>query len=189
MRTEKALVLVFLLGLISKFFIHFPGYSIMLIISLLTIATLYFPLGFYFLCDKKIKTQNLPLSIFGGMALAMVPVGVLFKIMYWPGSFVDLVAGAVFSIVIFLVAYIKGKNSSADLKKYYDQLVLRAAILTSLACLFLVIPSEGLIRFQYRQDPELARVKANYYLHPENEKYAIEYNAYMAKLDSINEAK
>jgi hypothetical protein len=65
MKTEKALSIIFLIGIVLKFF-HISGGGVLSIISLLPISICYLLFGFYFFCDKEIKRQNVILSIISG---------------------------------------------------------------------------------------------------------------------------
>src|ERR1700751_1113349 len=94
MKTEKTIGIIFLAGLILKV-LHLPLGSVTVVLALGALGVLYFPAAFYFFCDKTIEKQNLGLSIVAGLLLAMVPVGILFKLQYWPGAQVYLLAGAI----------------------------------------------------------------------------------------------
>jgi len=184
MRTEKALTIVFLIGLSFKL-LHWPGAGPLIVISLSTIAMLYFPAAFYFFCDKVIKRQNLALSIVSGLFLSLIPVGILFKIMYWPGGQVYLLIGIVTAPIILAIIFFLKSKTVDDLKTYYRNMFLRTSILTALTIIFYLTSTSTLLKVQYWDDPELARLKTLHYTNPDNEEYKKQHDEYLSKRDSL----
>lgn len=184
MKTEKALTIVFLIGLLFKF-LHWPGTGPLLVISLSTITMLYFPAAFYFFCDQVIKRQNLLLSIVSGLFLSLIPLGILFKIMYWPGGQFYLLIGTVTAPIILAIIYFLKSKTADDLKTYYKNMFLRTSILTALTIVFYLTPTSTLIKIQYWDDPELARLKTLHYTNPDNEEYKKLHDEYLSKRDSL----
>jgi glucose uptake protein GlcU len=169
--------------------LHWPGAGELLIISLFAMTLLYFPLAFYFFCDKSIKRQNLAVSIISGFILAIAPVNILNKLMYWStetGQLRLLIAVGAVSILLFVILYLKSTSSSDELKIYYKNLFQRTLVICIATVIFYLIPTPTLIKIQYRDDPELARLKTLYYMHPDNAQYRKQYDDYVAKLDSLN---
>jgi hypothetical protein len=185
MRTEKILTIIFIVGLISKV-LHWSGAEQLLAISLFTLAILYFPTAFYFFCDKVIKRQNLVLSIVSGLFLALVPLGVLFKIMYWSGGQTYLSVGVVTSLIILAVIYFLKSKTSEDLKIYYENMFLRTSVLTCLAIIFYLTSTSTLLKIQYWDDPELARLKTLHYTDPINQEYKKQHDDYLSRRDTLN---
>ncbi|MDP1727265.1 MAG: hypothetical protein Q8M15_10820 [Bacteroidota bacterium] len=184
MRTEKVLTILFLVGLLFKV-LHWIGASQILAISLMTIAMLYFPAAFYFFCDKVIKRQNIALSIVSGLFLSLIPLGILFKIMYWRGGQVYLLTGLVTAPIILAVIYFLKSKTADELKTYYRNMFLRTSILTALAFLFYLTPTSTLLEIQYFRDPELARLKTLHYTYPDNYEYKKQHDDYISKRDSM----
>lgn len=184
MRTEKGLAIAFLVGLLFKY-LHWPGGGLILVISLSTIAMLYCPGAFYFFSDKAIKKQNLALSIISGFFLATIPIGVLFKLQYWPGAQVNLLVGTVAAPIILGVTLFLKSKAADDLKTYYKNMTIRTVILTTLTVLLYMTPTSTLLKMQYWDDPELARLKTLHYTHPENEEYRRQHDEYVMKRDSL----
>lgn len=185
MRTEKTLTIIFLVGLIFKL-LHWPEAGIILVISLSTIAMLYFPGAFYFFCDKVIKRQNLALSIVSGLFLSLIPLGILFKIMYWPGGHLYLLIGTVTAPIILIVVYFLKSKTTDDLATYYKNMFVRTTVLTVLTISFYLIPTATLLKIQYWDDQELARLKTLHYTNPDNEEYKRLHDEYLQKRDSLN---
>lgn len=177
MRTEISLFTAFLLALILKFS-HVPGANILLLLSLNFTALLYCPFAFYFFCDKKLKNQNLALSIFSGIFLAIIPIGILFTLLFWPGAMVNLSAGLLSGIVILAAIFLLRKKAGEQLHTYYKNMALRTSVWLSLCILFLALPLQTRVYLNYGYDPELARLKYQYYSNPDNQQYAEELKAY-----------
>jgi hypothetical protein len=181
MRTEKILSAVFLLGLVLKF-LNIPAAGMLLMLSLMGIGILYFPAAYYFFSDKEIKRQNIPLTIVAGLFLSLIPIGILFKLLYWPGPVkMYLIIGAVTAPIIFIISYISRTKAVDDLKIYYKNMLFRTGILTVLAVLFLLTSPGSILKIQYRNDPELARLKIQYFENRDNKEYKKQYDAYMLK--------
>lgn len=184
MRTEKTFAIIFIVGLIFKL-LHWPGAGIILVISLSTTSMLYFPAAFYFFCDKIIKRQNLALSIVSGIFLSLIPLGILFKIMYWPGGQLYLLIGTVTAPIILTIIYFLKSRTTEDLATYYKSMFARTIILTILTIIFYFIPTATLLKIQYWDDQELARLKTLHYTYPDNEEYKKQHDEYLLKRDSL----
>jgi hypothetical protein len=184
MKTEKTVAAIFLVGIIFKL-LHWPGGGPLVVVSLLVIAMLYFPFGFYFFCDKKIKQQNLPLSIISGAALAVIPIGVMYKIQSWPGAQVDLVLGLFSAPIILAGVYYLRKKAIPDLVIYYKNMLQRTILLLTVTVIMYLIPTATIIKHQYWNDPELAKLTIQYFSDPNNPDYVRQYNACRMNRDSV----
>jgi len=138
MKTEKAFTIFFLLGLILKF-LHCPGATVLLTISLLAISILYFPAAFYFFCDKIVERQNLLLSLISSTFLSIVPVGILFKIMNWEGGQHILIIGLVAAPMLFVVTCFLRFKKPDYLATYYKNMFWRTSVLTGLTLVFYML--------------------------------------------------
>lgn len=178
MRTEITLTIIFLLGLI----LHFSGVtggSLIILIALSLLSLLYFPFAFYFFSDKSIKRQNLALSIIAGLFLFVIPNGILFKLLHWPGGVQMLMVSIPSTLILLIVTFSLKTKAAEELKTYYKNLFMRTAVLLILGLFFYLIPSKTLIDIQHSDNPELARLKNNAYSNPDNEEYRDKLNHYM----------
>lgn len=139
MKTEKILSIVFILGIILKFF-HIPGGGILTILTLLPLSICYLFFGFYFFCDETIKQQNLILSIISGIFFSLVPLGIVFKVQWWHGGYMFLVIAMVTTPIIFFVSYYLKSKETGETVKYYNNMVNRSLILTILSVFFYLAP-------------------------------------------------
>lgn len=183
MKTEKTLAVIFVFALAVKFF-DVTGSSLLLVISLTLLSMLYFPMAFYFFCDKNIKMQNLPLSIFGGMMLAMIPIGVMFKLMIWPGSFIQLFMGLFLSAVLLAAILVLKQKADKELKVYFKNFLQRTVFWLAFGLVLFFTPTSSIIKLQYRHEPELVRLKLLIHEHPGNPEYQYELQRYYIQRDS-----
>src|SRR5690606_3857839 len=149
--------------------VHVSGGDEIMAFTLVTLSIAHFFFGFYLFSDQNIRTQNLLISIISGMFLSMSLAGILFKLQYWPGAGILSLFGFMFSTVILMVTIIMMvTGSSAKLKVYYLNMIIRSSILFAISLILLFTPFETLLNMQYWDDPQLARLKAEYYRHPDN---------------------
>ena len=184
MKTEKTVISIFLLSLILKWS-NIPGSSLLLILSLMVISILYLPLAFYFFSDKELKNQNIALSITGGIALSIMPVGLLFKFMYWPGAQVMLIGGIFFTVILLIVTFILSRQNNETLKTYYKNYFIRIIFWLSLGLILVFTSKRTLIQIQHSDDSELVRLKIQSFENPDNEDYSNQLDNYYHKKDSL----
>lgn len=135
MKTEKIFTCITLLGLLLKY-LNIPGGNVLFVFSLLVLALLYFPFGFYFLSYKSIKTNTIT-SIVYGWLLSIVFVGVLFRIMHWPGASVMAIGGTISSIPLVIFSYIKYQKHNPEDLNYYKNLLIRSSVLLIISTFFI----------------------------------------------------
>ncbi len=160
MKTEKVLFAIFIIGLFFKYNL-WPGGSVFVILSLLGIAFCYFPLGFYFINDKPVFKKKVGLSILYGWLLSIALIGILFKIMFWPGAGPMLVIGGISLIPLLIVAVVLNNKSDEESKVFNRNLLIRTSTIAFLTFFYFLIPSESILKFQYRNDPTLYELRLN----------------------------
>ena len=64
-------------------------------------------------------------------------------------------------------------------------MTVRLVTLSILTILLYLTSTENLLRIQYREDPELVRLKTLHYTNPYNEEYRKEHDEYIMKRDSL----
>ncbi len=100
---------IILFGTIFKL-MHFPGAAILLIIGLMSLTLVFLPISYY----KLLKSTNdklLKLVFHTAFFAFFVSfVGMLFKILNWPGAGWFLIVGLPLPFVLFLPAYIVYHN-------------------------------------------------------------------------------
>ena len=179
MKTEKALSIVFIISLIFKL-MHWPGAGVLMVLSLLGLALCYFLLGFYFLSDKNFKTQNIGISIVFGWLLSVCIIGILFKLMFWPGSGMMLLIGSLTAAILLVVSFMLFQNSTPELKNYHKNLLTRTLVLFVVSFVCLVLPNSVLINHYYSNEPELKELYLKQQENPEDETIQKEIEEYHA---------
>ncbi|WP_445717365.1 hypothetical protein [Flavobacterium sp.] len=180
MKIEKVLSIVFIISLIFKL-MHWPGGSPLMVLSLLILAFCYFPFGFYFFSDKNFKTQNIGISVVFGWLLSISLIGILFKLMFWPGYGPMLLIGTLTAVPLIGVAILLFTKSSDVLKNYYKNLLIRTAVIFLLSLLCFLLPNSVLINYYYSNEPELKELYLKQQENPEDETVQKEIEEYNAK--------
>jgi len=177
MKAEKIILGIVALGLLFKF-LHWPGAGPILVVSVTSLAMLYLGGGFWFLQNKKEQQKRTALAVAAGILFAISCVGILFKLMYWPGAKAMLGLPLIgLPIILAIVFYVKGK---ADPKTEADNsLLIRVLAFSVVVIAFHFASNKDLLAIQYPNDPEVVRIKSNYFDHPENGAYEKEYKEYM----------
>ncbi len=151
-------------------------FSILLISSLsvfymyLTMpSTLGIPLKKVF---KKASYKGLgPLRIIGllllGFSLAIVLIGILFKLQSWPGASPILGAGSLGLFIALIVGLIKYK---AKMPLYFSEALKRILIIGGVALSLLLIPKASWLEFRYRNHPSYIEAVKEYWENPNDQK-------------------
>lgn len=180
MKTEKVLLALFIISLIFKL-MHWPGAGPIMILSLLILALCYFPFGFYFFSDKNLKTQKIGISLVFGWLLSICIVGILFKLMFWPGSGMMLLIGSMTAAILLVVSFMLFQNSTPELKNYHKNLLTRTLVLFVVSFACLVLPNSVLINHYYSNEPELKELYLKQQENPEDETIQKEIEEYHEK--------
>lgn len=153
MKTEKTLAIIFLIGLLLKL-CGVPGAAILMVLTSFITSMLYFPMAFYFFSDRTLKTQNIALSIVGGMALALIPIGILFKIMFWPGAIIGMLISIPVTFILLVVTFFLYKSSGPELHTYYKNYLTRITFWLAMAFIFSFMSRRQLLQIQHHDNNE-----------------------------------
>jgi hypothetical protein len=137
-RTELTLAAVFCLA-IALWFGGFYYSAEMAAGTLLLLALVYFPFGFYFLAVRG--RQNLVFSIVTGVVLFMAPVCLVLALFNFAQARVQTGAGICVLPVFLFITYLAQQKAPQELRPYYHAQLLRtgAWLLISIV-LFLSLP-------------------------------------------------
>ncbi|MBX9850454.1 MAG: hypothetical protein K2X86_01710 [Cytophagaceae bacterium] len=208
MRTERVFGIIILIGVFFKF-MHWPGGNVIIILSMSTLSMLYLPFAFYFFSYKGVKYQNMGLTIPAGICFSIALIGIMFKLMYWPGANEMILFGAIGSVLMVVLSFVFSKvkiASEPDFQKrldpkalddrtdanedvsaqekmrlYYKNMQLRSILISFFTVLLLLTPVSTLVKIQHRDDPEMVRLKIRSFENPQNEEYRKEYRDYVQK--------
>jgi len=136
-RFEIILGIGVLVALLFKV-LHFPGGSLLLTITLMSLASIYLFWGFALfnnISDENafnksaysgISTLQIVFSIVVSSALSAVCMGILFKIQHWPGAVAILLSGLIVVFAVGIIALIRYLGSKCD---FYKMILFRIAII------------------------------------------------------------
>lgn len=161
---------MFVVGIIFRA-LHFPVSSLLVVISLSVLSILYF-IGSYFLFTAKTDTPGGSSStieilntIFTGLILAAVVIGVMFKVQIWPAS-QDLLGSSLLALGVLLVFQLAMKSR---LEKWMvDRIFRRVVFIGGVGLLLYLIPAVWLIDIYYSHRPEFAKALKEYISDPTN---------------------
>ncbi|MFI5171721.1 MAG: hypothetical protein ACHQFW_04985 [Chitinophagales bacterium] len=114
-RTETILVFIVIIAMIMRFF-HINGTDFILMVSLMTLAFLYLFMGAsakakgfrkYSPINNSIELQEHEASIIlsSGVAMSIAVIGVVFHLLHWEGSEMQLMVGAISGIICLAGCY------------------------------------------------------------------------------------
>ncbi|RZJ34163.1 MAG: hypothetical protein EOO51_10795 [Flavobacterium sp.] len=91
-------------GTILKF-LHLPGAAILLVVGIFLMSFIFLPLMFLLRVGEKQEASQKVISITGGICAMLISVGILFKIMHWPGANMMSVAALLMMLFVFIPIY------------------------------------------------------------------------------------
>lgn len=122
-KTEIITLSIALIGLIMSLFLV-TGASILLVLSLSTIAVFYQYLSFALMHEVPLKLafkkesypensgKFIALAVLSGIALSFGAVGAMFKLLHWPGANVILLSAIGTNLAIFIASFLLSKGKS-----------------------------------------------------------------------------
>lgn len=91
---------------------HWPGASIMLILGFFFLCFFFLPSAIYVLnAENKTDKKHLFMKVSGLISSVISLLGILFKVMHWPGAGITLVVGLIMLGFIFLPSLVFAKIS------------------------------------------------------------------------------
>lgn len=187
-KLEKVLGLSIIISLFLKFQL-IPYSGILLTLSLMTLALIYYPLGFAFFNEVRLRSVFkkesykgiTALRIIGaigiGIGLSILCIGILFKLQHWGYSDINLMFGLIvtfIALIIVLIRLLKVKDN------FYTKILKRIMIMGGLGLILLFTPELSIIKIQFRNHPDYITMYEAYLKNPDNEeiqtKLDIEFN-------------
>lgn len=162
-RIEQIAAVLTAIGILMKLFL-ISGGAIVFGISLTLLATIYYPLGFFYFNSvpidgifkketyKKITITRGIGSFGGGLIFSILCIGILFKLLQLPGAGVMLTTGfkiGILFLVITLIKYLKNREST-----FLKIMAIRAIIIIGLSGISFVTPGLTLVKIFFRNNPE-----------------------------------
>jgi hypothetical protein len=174
---EKSLAVAIAIALLMKFSL-ISGGEILTLWAMLTLSCLYYPLGFLFFNQirlrhifKKDAYQNVTaariiLAVVTGIGLSTMIVGSLFKLLTFPGADNMLLMGLVVTGAVSTLSIILSTIRKHAISKFT---LWRVGVI-GVVGIFLLSTSElSIIKLQYRNHPGYIEAYKNYLADPRNE--------------------
>ncbi len=179
MKTERVYASLFLLMFFGKM-LHLPVSGVIIVLTGYAMALSYFLGGFYFFCDEEIRRQNLALSIIGGICLSVAPMGIMYRLDYWPDSDFMLTVSIILSFCVLVFTWALKRSAKEELAVYYKNMLSRSLTLFVVTTLLYVIPISTIVHMQYWDNKEFADIAGRLAANPYNETYKKEYDQYVS---------
>lgn len=113
------------LGITFKFQ-HWPGAGVMLVLGLTSFALIFVPLLLRHRLKEGASDRKAFMNTCGAMGLTLFSLGLLFKIMHWPGAAIMLTLSVGFLFIGYFLLYLLDKSIDQEIKTIY----LRKAFFT-----------------------------------------------------------
>ncbi|CAM3327028.1 hypothetical protein FLLO111716_03930 [Flavobacterium longum] len=139
-KAEVILWALILIGNVLKL-AHIPGGNILTVLSL-SVALFFYLIGSYFLFDPKVpivvndmtfykpKAVRVAMALLTGYLMACAMIGLLFRIMHWPGAAAMLLIGLLGLVPMLVIAVVMYSKSKDD---FFRKLLFRVGGLTVLS--------------------------------------------------------
>lgn len=174
---EKVLAVGILIALILKFNMFLRG-DIFILWSILLVTILYYPFGFLFLNQIRLrdifkkaayKDTNMfkiVIAFLAGLGLSIICVGSLFKLLHFRGANEMLIAGlcTILAIAVVILVFIMRKD-----KVYSKYILIRVWMIGGIGVVLLLFAELDLVKIQYRNHPAYIKAYTEYLRHPESE--------------------
>lgn len=123
---------------------HWPGAGYLLVIGILTLVFIFLPLALRNHYKTEGNSQNKSLYIVTWITCFVIFIGMLFKIMHWPGAGYALILALPFPYIVFLPVYlvVTSRNKSFNIYNTVFVLFLLATFSTISALLALNVSKE-----------------------------------------------
>lgn len=175
-KAELIIASTIILG-VTLHLMNIPGGAIFTTTFSLVLSFLYCPLGVFLFNNVKLsrigkKESYNGLNVFKqvsfvlvGVGLQVLVLGILFKVMFWPGANIMSVMGLVTIVPVFIISVIAFINGP---RKFFSKIVKRVIVYSGLAMLLAFMPKYLFLDIKYREYPEFAAALKAYNEDPDN---------------------
>ena len=145
------------------FMLLIPKSTIILVLSVLLLSMIYFYLSvaiFNGIPTKKafkkssyasFSNNRIVLSILTGLALSFTLVGIIFKLLFWPGAEVNLIIG----LTGLLIASVTGTTKLFMTRdSFYGNILKRTVTYGLVAVISYLLPEYTLLEYRFRDYPD-----------------------------------
>lgn len=177
-KAEVIIASLTVISLILKLVLnYFPGINALTVLLLSFLSLLYFHLGFAIFNNIRLRKifnkesyKNISrLKIFGsiatGLTLSIMVIGILFKVMHWPGASVNLIFGFIGILIVSIISVIKYLKTKS---LYYTKILNRNLVFGAIALFLILIPEMTWIEISYKDQPTLIEAYRKAFAEPDN---------------------
>lgn len=97
-------VLALTIGIVLKF-MHLPGAAVCIVLGIISLSFIFLPLMFTLKAKEQQSKNDKIITAIGTFAAILISLGILFKIMHWPGANVMCTLALGIMLVVFLPVY------------------------------------------------------------------------------------
>ena len=183
-KLETILVSSFFVSVILKLF-QLPLGDLLLILSGSSVAMFYYVAGYFIMNDvslrrllkeKKGKNVSVPVlfgSIMAGWDFSIIAIGILFKVMLFPGADNMLVTGIILLTILQIGSIFIRKTHPETFARFFNRVIIffGAGLLASF------ISYNQIIDFQYSDEPEYSEALKKTIAFPNDTTIRLEYEA------------
>ncbi len=187
-KLETILLGLFFLSIILKIF-SLPGGELILLLSGASLAMFYYVAGYFIMNDvslrrllreRKSKNVSVPVlfgSIMAGWDFSIITLGILFKLMFFPGADNMLVAGIILLTVLQIGSIFIRKTHPQTFARFFNRVIIffGAGLLASF------ISYNQIIDFQYSGDLEYSEALKKTMAFPNDTAARMEFDAIRIK--------
>lgn len=170
--------ILFFVGLAFKF-AHYPFSGPLTVVSLGTLAIIYWMRSFERVSYEEDEKQDTLVNILAGVSLGISCIGILFRLMYWPGSQNILTIACIGLPIIFCWLFmVRSKVIYKETAQVYFLKLVRVALFFLLAATLYSTSLKTQIDVEQWDDAEMARLKYKHISNPKNVQFKEEYIEY-----------
>ncbi len=168
-KTEPILALISLLAVLMRIF-HIPGADALLVICITGLTFIYFYVGFalfngihvtkIFKKDsyREVERKRILGGVVTGMVLSISLMGIMFKLLVFPGAQLMLIQGITGIAIVMIIALIRfytGKD------QYYKRILKRIVVVGFFNVILLSIPNKTWLNWNYPNNPDYVNAVLN----------------------------
>lgn len=157
-KVEQVIIIIAIIGVCFRL-MNFMGGNIIMILSFGSLSIFYLTFGVLILNNAP-DSKNIKKSAFGrsitGVVMSVSVIGLLFKMVLWPGANMLLTIGLIGLLSSGLIVYIKYKRTDSS----YHKLILKRILYIGILVGSLVsIPTSTWLHMHYPNNPEYVKAE------------------------------
>jgi len=181
-KTENILSIIGIAFLLLNILFIFPGVNSLLILIFTILSLIYSFLGFALFNEiqfrklfkkesyNNVSSLRILVAVAAGISLSITIIGILFKIMFWPGYYINMLFGIVCLTLIIIVILVNKFNRQSE---FGNKILNRSIVFGGIAICLTFISNQKIAAIKYRNDPKYAKAMIDVMDNPNNEEYQL----------------